>query len=176
MQELTDKNFGLLIAYVLPGFGAFHALSAVSPIASQWLARPPAEPSLIGFLCGMLASLGLGLFVSATRWLTIDPLLHRTGVTPPRWDFAQLATKLEAFDALVMSHYRYYQFYANLLVVMPLWGMLQLRNSAITSSATNWFALVVVETVLLLAARDTLRKYYRRAETVLNERSSILRA
>jgi hypothetical protein len=175
MQELSDKNFGLLIAYVIPGFAALHALSAVSPTAAQWLARPPAEPSVTGFLAGLLASLGLGLFLSAVRWLTVDTILQRSGVSPPRWDFAQLATKLVAFDALVISHYRYYQFYANLFVVVPVWGVLHMDHTTIKAATANWCGVAVVEMVLLLAARDALCKYYRRAEALLREPSGLLR-
>ena len=59
-----------------------------------------------------VASLAAGVTVSAIRWAVFNTLHHRTGVAPPRWDFATLPEKLEAYQALIEIHYRYYQLHA----------------------------------------------------------------
>ena len=66
MRDLTRDNFGLLIAYVLPGFvtlwGAAYHIEAVRP----WLqSTAPDAPTIGGFLYATLASTALGLIVVA---------------------------------------------------------------------------------------------------------------
>jgi hypothetical protein len=119
MRDLTRDNFGLLIAYVLPGFvalwgGSYH-VEAVRP----WLqATPKDAPTVGGFLYTTLASTTLGLVISGVRWAVVDQLLARTGIRQPRWDFELFAERLTAYEILVVNHYRYYQFYANMLVAL----------------------------------------------------------
>ena len=122
MHELTEKHFGLVIAYLLPGFVAISGISHFSPVVSQWMAVPPASPTIGGFMYVTLGSLGVGLTISAVRWFAVDSLHHWTGVVAPKWDFARLQENLEAFDAIVVSHYRYYQFYSNMVIAFPIWA------------------------------------------------------
>ncbi|MGA2501269.1 MAG: hypothetical protein ABSH20_26315, partial [Tepidisphaeraceae bacterium] len=129
MGELSGRNFGLVIAYMLPGLVCLAGLSPFSPMVRSWLAMTgsgnpagsagPGAPSVAGFCFVALASLAAGLMVSAVRWAAVDSLHHRTGVTRPAWEDATLSVKLEAFDYIVENHYRYYQFYANMLVALP---------------------------------------------------------
>src|SRR5688500_13556261 len=79
---------------------------------------PLTAPSVGGFLYVTLASTAAGLLVSAVRWSVVDRLYHRTGISEPHWEFAQLSDRLPAFLAVVDNHYRYYQFYANMLVAL----------------------------------------------------------
>ena len=70
MKEINDKNFGLIIAFLLPGFLLLWLLS-LSDIGNAeigaWLKRF-SDPSVSGFLYVALASLALGLIISAIRW------------------------------------------------------------------------------------------------------------
>lgn len=172
MDGLSEKNFGLLIAYVIPGVVAVHGLGAVSPTVAQWIAVPPASPTLSGFLFAFVSSLGVGIFASAVRWLLVDTLHHKTGVRLPSWNYSQLENKLVAFHALVISHYRYYQFYANLFVVIPFWWTLQ--RWAAANQPVEGIALVAVECVLFFGSRDALRKYYIRAGALLEREPVII--
>ncbi|NQT12021.1 MAG: hypothetical protein HQ582_04700, partial [Planctomycetes bacterium] len=89
MKEIPVANFGLLIAYVLPGFVALSGLSLFSPTVMAWLhGVPDGCPTAAGFLYVTLASIGIGMTVNALRWLTLDSLHHRTGVHYPAWDFS----------------------------------------------------------------------------------------
>ena len=113
MSELSHKNFGLLIAYVLPGFAAVWGISQFSPTVESWIATSgQGGPTIAGFLYVTLASLAAGLTVSAVRWVIIDRFHHATGLKPPCLEFANLDDRLQGFLALVENHYRYYQFYA----------------------------------------------------------------
>src|SRR4051812_32620591 len=107
MKDLSASNFGLLIAYVVPGLVALWGLSFIFPFVSGWLhASPEGQPTVAGFLYVSLAAIGTGLFVSTLRWMSIDPIQRLTRVVPPAWDFAKLQGNLDAFELLNESHYR----------------------------------------------------------------------
>src|SRR5687767_9166410 len=102
MTEVSDRNFGFLIAYLLPGLIGLLALSDHSPLVRGWLAGSSgSEPTVGGFLYLTVASVGCGLTISALRWLLLDPIHHRLGVAPPAWDFARLTERLQAFQGIV---------------------------------------------------------------------------
>ncbi len=171
MGELTEKNFGLVIAYLLPGFVTLWGLSRFSPTVQTWLTSSQSTaPSFGGFLYVTLGSLALGLTVSAVRWMLIDTLHHTTGLQPPAWEFALLDDRLHGFLALVENHYRYYQFYSNMLIAAAFaFAAYAVGNSlAICPPTGVSFAFFALEIVLLAGSRDALRKYYRRAERLLS--------
>ena len=102
MQQLTSKNFGLLIANLLPGFTALWGASQFSETVRMWLGTTPSDaPSVGGFLYVTLASIGAGMTVSAVRFLVIDRIHHRTGISEPRWDFSRLSDNVAAYDVLI---------------------------------------------------------------------------
>ena len=114
-------NFGLLIAYVLPGLTAIQGW----PFVPRGFPGQPGplggtETSLVGFLDGTLEAIIAGLTVSAVRWLVLDSLHHRTGIRPPPWDFALLEKSVSGFEFLIHIHYRYYKFYGNMVIASSL--------------------------------------------------------
>ncbi len=172
---LNDRQFGILIAYVIPGFIVVHGLSYHWSAVAVWLG-PDQQPSVGGFLYVTLASIGCGLVVSTARWLVIDTLLHFTGIQKARWSLAALREQLPAFEMFVLYTYRYYQFYANCVVAIPTWCVLRLLHQQ--TIQIRWLAaLAITEIVLLVGARDTLKKYYRRTNEILRDpsRSIIIR-
>ena len=170
MGDLSARNFGLLIAYWIPGFITLAGMATLSPTVAAWLAADPG-PSLGGFLYSTLASLAAGMTVSAFRWAAIDTLLHSTGLPRPEWDDSKLADRLPALEYLVETHYRYYQFYGNSLVAV-LFTHAAWRISAY-GSALPWgwpeAGVITLGLVFLAGSRDTLRKYYRRATLLLGQ-------
>lgn len=168
--ELSARNFGLVIAYLLPGFIAVAALSGPIPAIASWLATSPdGQPTVGGFLYVTIASLAAGMFASSCRWVIIDSLHHRTGIKRPSWDFSQLQSNLAAYGLLVELHYRYYQFNANTFVVVAFAYVIRLGGSCTWCGGPAWvdFGFVIVEAVLFATSRDTLRKYYARVSQVL---------
>lgn len=161
-EESNLTNFGLLIAYVLPGFTALQGFPWFRAGSTAWGTGLESNPNLSAFLSGTVEALAAGLTISAVRWLLIDTLHHRTGIDPPRWDFSRLEKSVAGFEYLVQSHYRYYKFYANMVVAL-LWAF------ATRDYAIGWRGLLdwPLITLFLFASRDSLTKYYQRAGRLL---------
>lgn len=112
MRDVTGQNFGLLIAYVLPGLTALWGVSFFSATVRGWLNGPGSEqPTVGGFLYVTIASIAAGLTVSTVRWMTVDQLHEATGLRRPPFDYTRLQANLEGFDLLVRHHYDYYKFH-----------------------------------------------------------------
>lgn len=168
MSEITDRNFGILIAYLLPGFVALTALAEYSEPVRAWLGTAAGTgPTVGGFLYVTLASVAAGLTVSALRWLILDTIHHHAGVPRPQWDFAALPANLPAFQGAVENHYRYYQFYGNALIalLLALPGPLTRAFPANVGLATA--AVLGLSALFFVASRDALRKYYTRTSAFL---------
>ncbi len=169
---LHDRQFGILIAYVIPGFIVVNGLAYHWPTVATWLATGD-QPSVGGFLYVTLASTACGLSTSTLRWLLIDTLLHRTGVQKAQWRLSELREQLPAFEMFVIYTYRYYRFHANCVVALPAWFVL--RSLHDQTIHIRWLVgLVLAEAVLLVGARDTLKKYYARTNEVLREQSRVI--
>ena len=169
MRDVTTNNFGLLIAFVLPGFILLWGMAPYSSTISGWLGQATSNaPTVGGFLYVTLASVGVGQLVSTLRWLLIDSLHHATGIEKPNWSFRQLRSKetIAAFDRFIEDHYRYYQFHANGLVAGTL--AMILRWNATGFRCCDLVLLIVCDTLLFLGSRDNLQRYYRRAESVMS--------
>jgi hypothetical protein len=170
MSQLSEKNFGLLIAFVLPGFVTLWGISRFSPTVESWITNTQhGAPTVAGCLYVTLASLAAGLTVSAIRWILIDSLHHATGIKPPKWEFASLDDRLQGFLALVENHYRYYQFYANSVIAGAMAYAAHFAPNNINLCQPSWPTLgfILLELVLLAGSRDSLRKYYQRVERLL---------
>ena len=170
VTDLSARNFGVVIAFLIPGFVTLWGVSLFSPTVDQWLhSSAQTSPTVAGFLYVTLASLAAGLTVSAVRWAVIDTLHHATGIKPPTWDFTQLDDRLHGFLALVENHYRYYQFYANMAVAVSATYSAKVLAESANQCQPVWqhLGFVLLEVVFLAGSRDSLRKYYRRVEQLL---------
>ncbi|MEO0629978.1 MAG: hypothetical protein AAFY46_04530 [Planctomycetota bacterium] len=172
MHDSTTRHFGLLIAYIAPGFIGLWGASYIHPDLRDLLLGPETEgPSLGGFLYVTVASIASGMLANAVRWASLDSLHHATGLKRPDWNDGMLHDRVTAYEWLVENHYRHYQFYGNTWVTL-LFAWLCWRSSiaeAQTSfgglDATAGFALAV----LALGSRSTLARYYRRVERLLGD-------
>ena len=170
MKDDSIANFGLLIAYVLPGCVVLWGLGQASPTVGKWFGDASANSATLGgFLYVTLAAVAAGLTASTVRWLLIDALHHYMGVKPPRLDFSQLGERIEAFDFLIEIHYRYYQFYANTLVA-SCFAYVAWRLTHWESEPWGWPELVATAlwALFFCGSRDTLRKYYARTKRLLD--------
>lgn len=166
-QEASGANFGLFIGYILPGFTAIQGLPFLTESQATWgTAGTGASTTFPTFLSGTMEAMAAGLTISTVRWLVIDRLHHRTGVRPPAWDFALLEKKVAAFELLVEGHYRYYKFYANMVVAL-------LCAYAARAGSLGWAGLAywLLSGLFFVASRDSLRRYYERAGRLLGARS-----
>jgi hypothetical protein len=113
MHSVSNANFGPLIAYLVPGATVLLGASLFSPTLSTLLATTPKEaPTIGGFLYLTLASLAVGMTVSAVRWAVVDTAHARTGLAAPVLNFSLLGKNVEAYCLLIEIHYRHYQFYS----------------------------------------------------------------
>lgn len=176
MKDVSAQNFGYLIAFVLPGFLIVLSAAQVSPVVEHWLETGPKAGSTAltvgGFLYVTLASVAAGIVASTLRWLVIDSLHHVTGIPPPAWEDGRLQEKLDAFEALVSAHYRWYQHYANSLVSIGVF--LAARHAVNGGRGLERVDIVLGGVTILywLGSRDTLRRYYARATRLLGERAT----
>lgn len=172
MKDITDKNFGVVIAFWLPGVILLWGLSYSYPGVSRWLnqASGSESPSVGGFLYLTLASLAVGLIVSAVRWMIVDKFLQCvTGLREPQFDFGKLKDKeaFAVFLGVVENHYRFYQYYSNTLVaVMSAFITYLIIQGPKTISGLVWVAFIVACPALLWASYDCLKKYYSKSEQI----------
>ena len=164
------KNFGVLIAFLLPGLVTLLGIAPYSATVRSWFGTPAtAAPTVGGFLYVTLAAIGLGMTTSVIRWLVLDWLHHHTGIRPPEWDFSGLQDNLDGFMALVENHYRYYQFYGNMLVAQVITAIGYAVRPTLPSEESRLVLPIILGLTALfyVASRDTLAKYYDRAGTLL---------
>jgi hypothetical protein len=168
-MNTSSNQFGLMVAYLLPGFIGLAAIAPFAPIVAAWL-QPlnQAGASLGAPVYAVLAATTIGLIVSCFRWLLIDHVHRWTGIIPPVWDDSRLEDRLAAFDYLVESHYRYYQFVSNTLVVLTAAYALNrwMGTSPLLGIGTDIGVLILAAT-LFIASRDALSKYYTRTGRLL---------
>jgi hypothetical protein len=171
-KENSLNDFGLLIAFVLPGFTVLWGTAFVSGAFEPWLDIQAATPTVGGFLFATLASVAAGLAVSTIRWLTVDRLHHLTGVRRPARDFSQLSANVDAFGVLVEGHYKYYLHAANMFVAVAfVFGARQLAHSTV-GPHFDWIDIALIGLMLLyfLGSRDSLKQYYAKTEALLGTR------
>ena len=173
MRDVTTHNFGLLIAYLLPGFTALWGVGYFSPTVASWLGTGRAQtPTVGGFLYVTIAAVMAGLTVSTIRWIVVDTIHHRTGISRPDFDYARLEQNVRAFDLLVRHHYDYYKWHANLLVSVAFTYLahriaIGFWTRPLTGTDTLVFLLGLV---LFVGSRNNLKNYYRRVEMSLGSR------
>lgn len=170
MREVTSNNFGILIAYLVPGFTALWGVSYFSVTVRTWLTGTSTDgPTIGGFLYVTLAAIAAGMTVSTVRWAVIDLLHHRTGVQSPNWNYGKLQKNLSAYSLIVEHQYRFYQFYSNMLVALFfLYGARRIRVGVVSHDVLDLGCLFLIG-VFYAGSRDTLRKYYSRVQMILGK-------
>ncbi len=176
MKDVSSRNFGLLIAYVVPGYIVLWGLSFLSPEIRWWLSgTEQVQPSIAAFLHISIASIAAGMTASGFRWAVLDSIHHRTGIRKPQWSDSVLHERIKGYDWLVENHYRYYQFYANSLISLTVaYSCWQISPSAHAIGVGILdFAALVCFVVFYAGSRNTLDRYYRRAESLLTEQGEL---
>jgi hypothetical protein len=159
-HETALYDFGLFIAFLLPGFTALLGASYLSPTVRLWIGTVPEQaPTLGGFLYTTIAAIAAGLTVSTLRWLLIDTLHHRTGLCPPKWDFGRLDQRVAAYEQLIAIHYHYYQAFGGMVIAL-VWLLIARhwqKGFGITSVDILDVGLLLLVLLFLIASRDALR-------------------
>jgi hypothetical protein len=166
MANNRDKDFGLLISIILPGYIAILGFADHSERIQLWIGQAGSEsPSIGGFLLLTVASVFAGMTVSTIRWAVIDTLHHATGICRPNWQMSNLKDRDQAFLVMVDIHYRYYQFYANSIIAAPV--LLAGHWLSNGFSILELIASLSLVTLFFFGSRDTLMKYYKRVDALL---------
>lgn len=168
MKDVSPGNFGILIAFVLPGFVVLWGASYFSATVRQWLSADT-TPTIGGFMFGTLASVAAGVTVSTVRWMVIDTIHHWTGIRQPPWNFARLGENVSAYNVLNDIHYKFYQFHANGLIALVFVYVARRIRLGILAAPVGWldFGFALLSLVLFVGSRDMLRKYYGRVSQLL---------
>lgn len=173
----VSKNFGIIIAFLLPGFIALWPIQYLSATVATWLSGSgltgsagAQSPTTGSFLMVVLASLALGMLISAIRWLLFDTLLHRT-LKSPSLDWSKLQEKLAAFDYINENHYRYYQYYANSAVAVLFWCVVYVIR--VSQSAADRLVPIAVTLavagILERAAWDSRKKNIQKVKELIGK-------
>lgn len=168
-MNTSSNQFGLVVAYLLPGFIGLAGIAPLVPLVAAWLQPATyAEASLGPPVYAILLATTVGMIASCFRWFLIDHVHRWTGVPPPQWDDSRLEGRLAAFNYLVESHYRYYQFVANSFVAVVFAYVINrvIGTSPVLGLGTD-LAIVLMCAVLFAASRDALSKYYSRTAQLL---------
>ncbi len=173
-MQVTNDNFGPLIAYLVPGATALLGFSQFSPTLRSWFATTPANaPTIGGFLYLTVASVAVGMIVSAVRWAVVDTLHSMTGLPLPPLNFSRLGKNVEAFGLLIKIHYEHFQFHSNMLVATAIaYICYRVKLGGIGPLGSYDLAFVGLEAVFYLTSRDTIKKYYVRSQQLLAGTSS----
>ncbi len=168
-MNVSSNQFGLIVAYLLPGFIGLAGIAPLVPAVANWL--QPANQAQASFgapIYALLAATTVGMIANCMRWLVIDHILRWLGVIPPVWDDSRLDKRLVAFNYLVENHYRYYQFVANSLVVVvgAYWVNRWMGTSPLLGFGTD-LGFLILGVTLFAASRDALLKYYARTGRLL---------
>lgn len=168
-QAESLNDFGLLIAYVIPGFSLLYGTSYLVPELQVWFSLD-ALNAMSGASLVLLAvtAIGAGLVAHTIRWCLLDSLHHWTGLRPQQWDFSKFAANLGAYDKLTENHYRYYQFYGGMVVTLA-WSLIARSYALQVTVDANNLALVVLMILMAWGSRDTLSRYYSRLNAVLSQ-------
>jgi hypothetical protein len=171
MKQL-DLQFGVVIAFLLPGF---ILLVCVAPLIPKlFTGQSVPEASVGAFLFTVLAALATGLTLGAIRWLVVEQLVIRYcfpaawKATLPKKNFEKLKEPniYTAFIAINENHYNYYQYYGNTLVAFLTALVIYLVNGCRPSLKLG-IGIAIVSVALLYGARDAFKKYHEHAGALL---------
>ena len=112
----TPGSFGIVIAFLVPGFVSLWGASYHSATLKEWFRVGNAgTPTVGGFLYVTLGSIAAGVAVSGFRWFLIDVIFCRVfKAKKNEFIFKNLPGREDAFGFVHENHYRYYLYYANI--------------------------------------------------------------
>jgi len=168
-MDILSRQFGLVIAYLLPGFIALIGVAPFVPMIADWL-RADQSGGFGAPVYALLAATAAGMIVSCFRWFLVDQVLLMTGMERPAFNAQALEQNPTAFNYLIENHYRYFQFYANTLVAV-IWTYFIYRSHNTSSHLTlgTDAGVMVLCVVLFAGSRDALGKFRTRSRLLAGQ-------
>lgn len=161
-KDSIDRYFGLAIAYLMPGLVALFGLSYRITELRTWFGFVAShETTVAGFLFVMVASIGMGVMLSAARCFVLERV---TGLARAKTgDLAKRSSVEPAYQALIADHYNYYKCYGNMAVAVVVFAVCYGWTNAGGLSVGDWILsiLATLASVALLtwAALDAIRRF-----------------
>lgn len=172
MNSIGALDFGMVIAYLLPGFLAFFGLRYVSPAINQLISLSLAKDSGIGVELSIgLFALFAGVVVSALRGSLLDLIQIRTGVKKPPFDVSKLKdpSVLKAYEASISNTYRFAQFYGNAFISLSFLAAMRAWGTWTVGASKPVSVIIVLSLIVLFVAhRQQLRQTYRTIGAILS--------
>ena len=171
-KPFSDINFGLLIAYFLPGFMGLYALRPFSQSVNEWFVAIVDKDKTVGASFLLLASsLVVGLIISACRDILLDRLHYVTGVTEERFAYGKFSdpNKMALLEGLIANKYRFYQFYGNTMVASLLLLLSNLRRIEICTNKLGLSINFGVVVLLFCASREALMDMFNTYQGIIDE-------
>ncbi|MBZ5554639.1 MAG: hypothetical protein LAO21_18125 [Acidobacteriia bacterium] len=165
--KMSGLDFGIVIAFIAPGFVALQAASYHFSTVRAWMAAASDKEQTVGlFLFVLLASLSMGLVVSGVRALAIDNLLRfrfvLRGLVVPKvqLDWSQIDSEnLSILITIRDAFFRHYQFYSNTLVALLFWAFSHAFSDRPKLPWYDWALITSLLVVLFFSGRDSLQRY-----------------
>ena len=170
MNAFPRLDFGILIAFFLPGFVSLYALSNMSSrVAEVFKAVLLKDQALGASFLILVASLVAGIVTSSFRELTLDWLHNKTGASIRQLNYSTLAAgkQLEVFREAINNTYRYYQFYGNTLIALMFLGVLRYVFAGF--SVCQELVLFVVNIIAVLALFIRSRQARQSTDSILGQ-------
>lgn len=170
MNAFPRLDFGILIAFFLPGFVSLYALSNMSSrVAEVFKAVLLKDQALGASFLILVASLVAGIVTSSFRELTLDWLHNKTGASIRQLNYRTLAAgnQLEVFREAINNTYRYYQFYGNTLIALIFLGVLRYVFAGF--SVYQELVLFIVNIIAVLALFIRSRQARQSTDSILGQ-------
>ena len=174
MQDQLGKSFGLIIGFLIPGMIGLYGASLHVEIFREWfgIAANAESPTVGGFLFVVVASIGMGVFISNLRWLVLERWIWRR--RPPDHDASgRRKTQTElVYQNLVWQFYQFYLFAANTMFALVLlyvaWLAAELASAGFRRGLFLPVSfLIPASYVLYENAKESLKRYNDRRSNVL---------
>ena len=162
-------NFGLIIAYFLPGVLVTYSLRYISARIDHLLHAVEEGQVFLGpAVVLVVGALVAGLIISSIRTVAVDSLLYKAGIPKPQVDYKKLtsAEKWAVYSQVVENIYRFYQFYGNiflglLLLAILRYGIAGVPIFASAQSVTLFLITIGAVAALLLSAIQSMRQLHK---------------
>jgi hypothetical protein len=185
VNQISTNNFGIVIAFIIPGIILLLGLAGVVPAIETllWANADSTAPSVVGAIYLLIVSIGLGVLISGLRYFTIDTLLrwssgrYKIGCKLPAISYANLAGKQAEYTGLIENYYKFYQFYANSLVALIITFVLiaTTENKIFdfpSDTSYPYFTDLFISGLLFFSANDSFKKYCKNTEELLKAKGT----
>jgi hypothetical protein len=182
MTDITTTSFGLIIAYLVPGFAGLYALafwfSGVRKLFDTFVTTT-AQSAVGPFLVVLIAALLIGLVVNSLRWAIFE--WGRPDVLQPV-DLRELAKDrllLDVFLTRIDENFRHYQYGGNMAVVLPTLYVGWLRTSwsdlGCLPKGLSLLVFLALELVTVFYALAGRHRFEERSRALLENKSHLER-